>query len=228
MSNIRRRTCCLMEAAALFTVRRKRRCTVPGSGGDCYGQTTIAHRGQKSTFTLPSGHIVFARGSALFAVPFDANRLELAGPAVRLLDGVRTDGNDTHFAMALDGTLAYIPELSRDSRLVWFSRQGNSRPLDSERRLYTHPRISPDGTRVVLNRSARIRWIGDLDLRRRTRNARAAKRERFASDLDGRREAHHVSERRKPLLRSGRRQQRAPTRAQAGRSIHRSLSTRLV
>ena len=120
---------------------------------------------------LPTGHLAFARGNALFAVPFDVARLEVTGPAVRLLDNVRTDGNDTHFAVARDGTLAYIPEISRDSRLVWFDRQGNSMPLDKERRLYSHPRISPDGARVVLTvpRESGGSEIWIYDAARRTR-----------------------------------------------------------
>ncbi len=93
---------------------------------------------------------MFARGAAVFAVPFDLARLEQSGPELRLLDGVRTDGNDTHFAVARDGTLAYLPGLSRNSRLMWIDRHGAQRPLDGERRPYVHPRVSPDGRRVVL------------------------------------------------------------------------------
>jgi eukaryotic-like serine/threonine-protein kinase len=99
---------------------------------------------------VPPGRILFARGNALFVVPFDVDRLEVTGEAVRVLEGIRTDGNDTHFAVAADGALAYVPDISRESRLAWFDRKGDSRPLDGERRLYSHPRLSPDGSRVVL------------------------------------------------------------------------------
>ncbi|MQA31886.1 MAG: protein kinase [Luteitalea sp.] len=123
---------------------------------------------------LLSGHVIFARGSTLFAVPFDASSREITGSAIRLLDGIRVDGNDTHFAVAGDGTLVYIPELSRESRLVWYGRAGDLRPLDSERRRYSHPRISPDGTRVVLNVPRESGgppeiWIYDAARGRRTR-----------------------------------------------------------
>jgi Tol biopolymer transport system component len=99
---------------------------------------------------VASGHIVFARASTLFTVPFDLARLEVTGPATELLGGVRADGNDTHFAVAGRNALVYVPELSRDSRLIWIDREGRTRPLDAEQRRYTHPRVSPDGTRVVL------------------------------------------------------------------------------
>jgi Tol biopolymer transport system component len=86
----------------------------------------------------------------VLAAPFDVDRLELTADAVQMLDGVEADGNDTHFAVARDGTLAYVPAASRKSRLVWFDREGKTRPLDNEPREYSHPRISPDGSRVVV------------------------------------------------------------------------------
>jgi Tol biopolymer transport system component len=99
---------------------------------------------------MRTGHLVFARGSSLFAVPFDLTQLAVTGETVQLMDGVRVDGNDTHFAVANDGTLVYVPETATQSRLVWFDRKGQSRPLDAQPRRYAHPRISPDGTRVVV------------------------------------------------------------------------------
>jgi hypothetical protein len=38
---------------------------------------------------VPSGHIVYASGGTLMAVPFDAGRLELVGPAVPIVQGIR-------------------------------------------------------------------------------------------------------------------------------------------
>lgn len=123
---------------------------------------------------LPTGHLVFARGSALFRVPFDVDRLDVPGPAVRLLDDIRTDGNDTHFALSRGGTFAYIPGVSRDSRLVWVDKQGKSNPLDSEHRPYSHPRISPDATRVVVSLLSQTPglneiWLYEADRGTRTR-----------------------------------------------------------
>jgi Tol biopolymer transport system component len=122
-------------------------------------------------FYVPTGHVVFARGTTLWTVPFDAARLMATGDAVRLFDGVRNDGNDAHFAAAGDGTLVYVPEASTISRLVWFDRQGHPRPLDSERRQYAHPRVSPDGTRVVLMvRRDQVSWdLWVYDVARGTR-----------------------------------------------------------
>jgi serine/threonine-protein kinase len=38
---------------------------------------------------LPTGHIVYAVGGTLFAVPFDLRRLEVTGVAVPVVEGVR-------------------------------------------------------------------------------------------------------------------------------------------
>ena len=38
-----------------------------------------------------SGHIVFARANALWAVPFDLNRLETTGPPLPVIEGVDVD-----------------------------------------------------------------------------------------------------------------------------------------
>ena len=148
--------------AALFTVNRRSR-------QESVEVVDLATRRRRSLIEgrnpvyVSSGHVMFARGSTLFAVPFDVSSREVTGPAIRLLDGIRVDGNDTHFAVARDGTLVYVPELSVESRLVWYSREGHSRPLDIERRRYSHPRISPDGTRVVLNVPRESGGDGDVD-----------------------------------------------------------------
>jgi hypothetical protein len=113
------------------------------------GRRQELFEGRNPVYTA-TGHIVFGRADALFAVPFDVGRLAVTGAAVQLIDGVRTDGNDSHFAIVNDGTLVYVAEVSAESKLVWFDRQGNSRPLDAEPRRFSHPRISPDGSRVVV------------------------------------------------------------------------------
>ena len=45
-------------------------------------------RGSASARYVPTGHLVYARNAALFAMPFDLDRLEIAGAEVRLADGV--------------------------------------------------------------------------------------------------------------------------------------------
>ena len=101
-----------------------------------------------------TGHIVFARTDSLWAVPFDADRLEVTGTAFPVVDGVSVNATNgaAHFALAGDGSLMYLPSRADSSgqHLVWVDRQGREEPLAAQPQPYALPRISPDGTRVAL------------------------------------------------------------------------------
>lgn len=108
-----------------------------------------------STPHFAAGHIVFARQNSLWAVPFDADQLELSGDPVRVVERVALNEADrAQFAVAADGTIVYLPEGSvSPARLtaLWVDRDGRGTPLRMEPGGYAHPRVAPDGTRVVLN-----------------------------------------------------------------------------
>jgi len=104
---------------------------------------------------VPTGHIVYVLGGTLFAVPFDAARLTVAGDAVPLIDGVRrvtavTVGG-AHFAFSKSGSLAYIPGpyASGQQELMLFDRKGGAQALQVPPGSYGYPRVSPDGKQVV-------------------------------------------------------------------------------
>ena len=60
---------------------------------------------------VPTGHIVYASGATLMAAPFDARRLELTGPAVPVVQGIRRGqiSGIAQFSFSNEGTLAYVP-----------------------------------------------------------------------------------------------------------------------
>ncbi len=61
---------------------------------------------------LPTGHIVYAIGGVLNAVPFDVRRLQLAGNPVQVVQGVRRSLIATgaaHYTVSNTGSLAYVP-----------------------------------------------------------------------------------------------------------------------
>ena len=101
-----------------------------------------------------NGHLVFARGGSIYAVRFDPERLQATGTPVVVLQGVAVDVNTgaTHFAVADDGTLAYVPGNPTPNlrRLVWVNRSGVTEAIDAPPAVFNDPRISPDGTRVAL------------------------------------------------------------------------------
>ena len=121
----------------------------------------------------PTGHIVFARSAALWAVPFDLERLEKIGPEVPIVPGVQTDGNRGHtvYAFSDDGLLVYLPGVdvwgatALGRNLVWVDREGREELLDDTPRPYTSARLSPDGRQVAVafddNGNEDI-WVYDL------------------------------------------------------------------
>ncbi len=101
-----------------------------------------------------TGHIVYARGGRLWAVPFDPMSLEVTGSSVTLLQGVAQSGPTglAHFALSARGSLVYAPGTLRTPtlRLVWVDREGNVEPLPAPPQRYYHPRLSPDEQSVVV------------------------------------------------------------------------------
>jgi eukaryotic-like serine/threonine-protein kinase len=119
------------------------------------GRRKVLFTGGVFGFYVPSGHLVYAVGEAIRAVPFDLERLEVLGPAVPVVDGVAmnlTDGAAA-FDVSENGTLAYLPVGSyiTERDLVLVDRQGReTRALAASDR-YDHPRLSPDGERIALD-----------------------------------------------------------------------------
>ena len=111
----------------------------------------------------PTGHLVYARTGALFAVPFDLERLEVNGPPTRVLDGVRQGLIDqsAQVAFSASGTLVYVPGSGVPGKsLVWVDRQGQAQPAIDEQRTYFSPRIVPRGQRIAVQ----IREEGNWDI----------------------------------------------------------------
>jgi serine/threonine-protein kinase len=104
---------------------------------------------------LPSGHIVFAVGEALFGIAFDAQRLAAEGSRVPLVqDVIRTTQTPaTQYGVAADGTLVYLLGESQGGRrtLVWVDRGGREQAIAVPPREYVYVNLSPDGARIALD-----------------------------------------------------------------------------
>jgi Tol biopolymer transport system component len=76
-----------------------------------------------------------------------------AGSDRAVIKGVRVDseGGAVQMALSDEGALAYLPATSRLERtLVWVDRQGNETPVGVPPDAYANPRVSPDGTKIVV------------------------------------------------------------------------------
>jgi serine/threonine-protein kinase len=133
------------------------------------GQKKILVRGGTSPHYAPTGHLVYVRGGTVLAAPFDAERLEVTGPAVPLLSGVRTEGTGAaQLAFSANGTLVYLPGHSPNRapyRLVRVDRSGQARPLAFATGDYYGPRFSPDGKRLAFAKGEANQdvWVADLE-----------------------------------------------------------------
>jgi Tol biopolymer transport system component len=117
-----------------------------------------------------SGYLIFARGTTLMAQPFDPKRPDVTGEPVAVLQGVRHTRGGADFALAANGTLAYVPttaEASARSALVWVDRSGRvlARAVDDLIANPLHLRLSPDGRQIALTSgelNASELWVHDL------------------------------------------------------------------
>jgi serine/threonine-protein kinase len=125
----------------------------------------------------PTGHLVFAAGDSLHAARFDTGRLELSSEPVLVLGGVQIKlSGAANFDFSREGTLLYVTADSAraSDSLVWVHRpeaRADTREAAREVALpvepgsYAHPRLSPDGRKLVVERvstKSRDLWVYDF------------------------------------------------------------------
>jgi Tol biopolymer transport system component len=119
------------------------------------GPSKIVLRGAHYARYLRSGHLVYAQGATLFAVPFDVNRLEVTGQPVAVVHGVkafRVSGASL-FDVSDTGTLAYVAGdlTGDDASMMWMRRDGTMTPMRAVPRDWRAPQFSPDGKRIAFH-----------------------------------------------------------------------------
>jgi serine/threonine-protein kinase len=127
-------------------------------------------RAQYST----TGHLVYgAADGSLVAVPFDADRLEVTGAPVSLLEGVMVKNSaNVEYTLSRSGSLAYLSGLAPEQSLVAVDRNGVEQSIITELQAPESPRVSPDGRRLALSRQESGNtdiWVYDFTERTMTR-----------------------------------------------------------
>ena len=106
-----------------------------------HGRAQGPHEGGADAHYVPTGHLVYVRSGTLMAVPFNLERLEVAGgPAVLVSDlmqatnvrAFHSNAGAGQFSLSASGALIYLPggvapELERS--LIWVDRNGTEHPL---------------------------------------------------------------------------------------------------
>ena len=102
-------------------------------------------------FYSPTGHILFARGGTLFAVPFDVENLRAAGAAVPVTQNVHVEnGGAIQAALSQDGLFVYKPAGDVGTQLVWVDRGGTIESMIEDWRVFYGPQLSPDGEQLAV------------------------------------------------------------------------------
>jgi serine/threonine-protein kinase len=99
----------------------------------------------------PTGDLLYtARGGGLYAMAFDADRLEVTGGPVSVIPDV-VPGT---FTLSGSGDILYTTATSAgsSSELMWVSRDGTAVPLDSTWKAdFQYPALSPDGKSLAVS-----------------------------------------------------------------------------
>jgi Tol biopolymer transport system component/tRNA A-37 threonylcarbamoyl transferase component Bud32 len=122
---------------------------------------------------VSTGHLLYAVGGVILAVPFDLVQLQPIGRAVPVVEGVsRTRGTGTgmaHIAISPSGTLVYVPGPATPAadmgQLALADRTGLVTPLKLPPGPYVDVRASRDGKQLVLDSDdgkEAIVWIYDM------------------------------------------------------------------
>src|SRR5262249_11305329 len=99
---------------------------------------------------LPSGHLVFIRQNTLYAVPFDLNKLAIAGTPQPVLDDINNRNANWSFDFSQTGSFAYLNRPEEHLSIFSLDRAGRVTPLKvPPGSSYSSLRFSPDGRRLA-------------------------------------------------------------------------------
>jgi serine/threonine-protein kinase len=126
------------------------------------GERRTVHRGGYYPRYVSTGHILYVHEGTLFALPFDAKRLEVTGPQMPVLEGLETNAAQgaAQYSVSDSGLLTYLEgsEKVQPFPIVWVDRDGRSETLWKEPGIYGSPRLSPDGRRLAVSLQRGDNW----------------------------------------------------------------------
>ncbi len=120
------------------------------------GEKKILIRGGTCARYVPTGHLIYTKGSFIYAVPFDLGKIEVTGPPKQLFKGGWTNpfSGEASIGFTDGGTLVYVPkgvESYTVSKIKWLDFNGSVTPLVDSANSYFVGAISPDGEKIALH-----------------------------------------------------------------------------
>lgn len=136
------------------------------------GDHRIVLRGGADARYLSSGHLVYARGATIMAIPFDLGTLTTTGEPLPVIDKVRFAG-DAGFSMmsvADNGTTVYAPgEVQYTPSVVsLFDGTRKRGEISLREKNFGNPFLSPDGKKLGIILYGSIYQLGVYDLQTET------------------------------------------------------------
>jgi len=136
------------------------------------GEHRVLLEGGTKPSYLPTGHILYGRGGALYAIPFDLETLEVSGAPFLVADEVVTsDGwGEAQYAVSDTGTLVYVPGGPEIYKFIvyWLEHDGRVEALPLPQRDYASALFSPDGRRLAISSLGANATIWVYEIERRT------------------------------------------------------------
>jgi Tol biopolymer transport system component len=133
------------------------------------GQRSVVVERAITPIWSPTGHLVFGRDGAVWAVPFDPESATVRGSAVPVIpSGVVGTVRSGSLGLQLSstGTLLFVPNDFDHKRVLSIGRDGSEAALNLPPDRYSNPRVSPDGRRLLVESQGNV--IVTLDLARGT------------------------------------------------------------
>jgi serine/threonine protein kinase/Tol biopolymer transport system component len=105
-----------------------------------------------SSPSYAAGHLIYYQGGALWAVPFDSEKLQVLGSPAEIETGVNEENYIAQATASRTGVLAYAPGPAGNflRNLFLVNRNGQEQELDVPPNDYVDPAFSPDGKKIAV------------------------------------------------------------------------------
>ncbi|MCH7871222.1 MAG: PD40 domain-containing protein [Planctomycetes bacterium] len=116
-------------------------------------QRKVIVEGGRYARYIPTGHLVFVRGSVLMAVEFDPVSVEIIGSEIPVLEDLVADlaMGSAQYSFSDNGVLVYLSgeSVATLDELVWVDRAGKATSMSQHARIALIHSLSPDGARIA-------------------------------------------------------------------------------
>lgn len=127
---------------------------------------SVLFRGGSHARYIATGHLIYVAGGSARAVPFDVRRRVITGAAIPIPESIAVATGTLGAVVSNDGTLVYVSSEGDEplgGPLVFVDRQGREEAVGLPPRMCGSPRLSPDGSRIVVSCSDEEQdlWVWD-------------------------------------------------------------------